>query len=72
MSGEWMPIESAPKDGTKLLVWDGYEITSAKYDPEYTWWEICVPSDGYVESNCIAPTHWMPLPSPPKPLSNTD
>ena len=61
----WRQIETAPKDGTNLLVWDGYAMTTAKWEIDYDWWEICVPSDGYVDSNCILPTHWMPLPEPP-------
>ena len=63
---KWQPIKTAPKDGTPILVWDGYNITSAKWEVDYDWWEICVPSDGYVDSNCIEPTHWQPLPPPPE------
>jgi hypothetical protein len=61
----WQPIETAPKDGRPLLVYDGQDITTAKWELDFDWWEICVPSDGYVDSNCISPTHWMPLPEPP-------
>lgn len=58
---EWQPIESAPKDGTDMLVcWcRGGTMAVA------CWW-----SDGWYEANddiryVSEPTHWMPLPNPP-------
>jgi hypothetical protein len=59
----WQPIETAPKDGTIVLVWDGENMAVADwvefpYRPGGGWMEgIEVFSD---------PTHWMPLPEPPK------
>ena len=65
---KWQPIETAPKDGTKVLVWrpsigTHYEepkelIAHADVDVwvEGNWWR----------SRCNQqPTHWMPLPAPP-------
>ena len=56
--GEWRPIETSPKDGQRVLVFDprrgrvmGVEIRQA--DGE--WWRM----------NKLGPTHWMPLPQPP-------
>ena len=66
MNDVWMPIDTAPKDGSAVLVWDGYNQTTAIWCAEFTGWELAVPSDGYIDSNCISPTHWMPLPEPPK------
>lgn len=60
----WMPIESAPKDGTRILgVING--ITS-KFTVEMEWnlyrgeWHRPMGTGVVIE-----PTHWMPLPAPP-------
>lgn len=64
----WMPIETAPKDGTGFIgyerVHDGmYVISSCCFDTtigEFVFVEFSS------QSNCEArPTHWMPLPAPP-------
>lgn len=63
----WMPIESAPKDGTRVLIWQG-EAYVAWFEREYAWvshggaWiSERYRSDTYE----YAPTHWQPLPKPP-------
>jgi hypothetical protein len=57
----WRPIETAPKDGTKVLVMsDGIEIVSWNECLE-TWW------DGEWSHG---PTHWMPLPEPPADMND--
>lgn len=70
--GEWLTIDSAPKDGT----WVSVFCPSYVYDPvrpaqfvhdvglgEDIWQYA---GEGYeYPSGPEAPTHWMPLPSPP-------
>jgi hypothetical protein len=49
----WRPIESAPKDGTRVLLWDGRRQHVDWWN--HGWW------------NTSRPTHWQPLPPPPEP-----
>ena len=65
---QWQPIETAPKDGTKILgAWPQLR--------KHKWWTIqpvffhCGDwIHGWDEDEDLAlhPTHWMPLPEPPK------
>jgi hypothetical protein len=61
--GGWLPIESAPKDGTEILIFRDY--AAVKVGGGY--WSIhqrCWIHGGYM---CwqLPPTHWQPLPTPP-------
>lgn len=63
----WQPIETAPKDGTHVLVWSkSWGPTQAFFISEddedyYEGWVA------YHADQEIAPTHWMPLPAAPIP-----
>ena len=70
---QWQPIETAPKDGTQLLLFCGdewYGIIVGHYGELITCdyltgdeeTETCWQSG--LEKYC--PTHWMPLPKSPK------
>jgi len=58
----WQPIETAPKDGTSVLVYDEGIIVISHWigesDDMLGWWD-----NGIMDPS---PTHWMPLPEPPK------
>lgn len=60
----WQPMETAPKDGTEVLVFSKYEdIVIAK------WAEWGGRDGGWIvgmEYAVSSPTHWMSLPEPPK------
>lgn len=64
---EWQPIETAPKDGTNILIAyrDGYfgdmVVTKAAWDEDKEKWDKLF-SNEYIKD---IPTHWMPLPKPP-------
>lgn len=80
----WMPIETAPKDGTLILVhFKSKGVRAVSWDSPFhddvtdengIW---CVDDDkhgpyglrGYNDEGPTAPTHWMPLPDPPLPAS---
>lgn len=71
----WQPIETAPKDGTPILVYGQPE----RHPNLQSWFErptrIVAAWEPLDEAFCIvggdwmgpfvAPTHWMPLPVPP-------
>lgn len=78
---KWQPIETAPKDGTLILVHFRCKGVRAVFwgspfddevDESNGLW--CVDDDkhgpyalrGYTVTGPSAPTHWMPLPAPPK------
>jgi len=72
MTAEWRPIETAPKDGTPIIVympWEGGMVRTAHYsrrltEDRYAQNVWCVHWSGSYKSR-VAPTHWMPLPPPP-------
>jgi hypothetical protein len=74
----WQPIDTAPKDGQLVLVAfrrciytddsrNRTKVREAWLDPHCnggTWW---LSTEGYALEGPEKPTHWMPLPEPPKP-----
>ena len=68
----WMPIETAPEETAILVygIWEG-ELNGCNDEPAVwkarfayeKWW---VEGGEYYAQNVINPTHWMPLPEPPK------
>lgn len=74
MSG-WQPIETAPKDGTKILVWtvhneieltEWYELRHDKY-VEVEGGLFRRKTETYAKGwNGNHPVFWQPLPEPPK------
>ncbi len=77
---EWQPIETAPKDGTELLLggrqgvdigsWEADVIAAIESGVEVA----CGAPEGWYgitryDASGPQPTHWMPLPSSPASLS---
>jgi hypothetical protein len=71
---EWQPIETAPKDGSDILgAWHWSYTDEDTGETESGW---CIDKCHWVEDenstgwrasiNAARPTHWMPLPDPPK------
>lgn len=65
---QWLPIESAPRDGTEVLCFHSGSMQNARYfewkcggTSEKVWGK----PDGWHWSERHPPTHWMPLPHPP-------
>lgn len=57
---QWMPIETAPRDGARVLVYSENCIAIAGYSTDYNSW-----CENYYDNLWHDPTHWQPLPSPP-------
>jgi hypothetical protein len=67
---EWQPIETAPKDGTAILIWPAQSSFTGDDTISYVvrwhdWKEAWIEASGE-EYDTFYPTHWMPLPPPPK------
>jgi hypothetical protein len=70
LDGRWRPIQSAPKDGTELWLYAPDESPSqfvGRYEVsgEYGYWAYSEELVMQVVGEA-GPTHWMPLPEPPK------
>jgi hypothetical protein len=70
---DWQPIDTAPKDGTMLLLWSmGIHLGSWRVDDGYSgdkepsWFDNSCDSftTGY-SATPLNPTHWKHLPEPP-------
>jgi len=79
---EWLPIESAPKDGTAILVYgpdllrevDGHCAVVRWQTNEHStipWWTISDGKFGPYDLRGPSPTHWQPLTAPP-PIRRDD
>lgn len=74
----WQPIETAPKNGSSVLVSNGEYVYQAWWNAEpQIWnhegdlspcWTLFEPADYYcaLHLNEDPPTHWTPLPAAPK------
>lgn len=58
---DWQLISTAPKDGTRVLVAMPSGVVTISFWAQDHWWS---PFSGRHERQ--QPTHWMPLPNPPK------
>ena len=68
---DWQPIETAPKDGTRILVYMEGAIIEAWWEDGYSGgeWDCVSMSShgcGCCRSTNDAPTHWVPLPAKPE------
>ena len=71
----WQPIETAPRDGTEILMTNGVDVSSGQWLSEYggTYDQEGAPNGDGCDAGWTDwsggmqpdPTHWMPLPPPP-------
>jgi hypothetical protein len=67
----WLPIASAPRDGTTILLRLSKSVSQGRYDPHPSRdahpWEFIDRSNGasfvnHMVDSDIGPSHWMPMP----------
>ena len=71
---EWQPIETAPKDGSVVLATWGDLVVMATFHCEGSSsdvYAVAVPDKEFFQwhemvNRLFRPTHWKPLPQPPK------
>ncbi len=64
---KWLPFDTAPKDGTYILAWVGYQWDGRMPFVRTRWHLEGWRSDygtGFMPKN-FAPTHWAPMPTEP-------
>src|SRR5690606_4654015 len=68
----WQPIETAPKDGTRVLLWFGWHDLPVVGDFRHgRWWSVhslggnLPHPNGMDWKEVIEPSCWRPLPPPP-------
>jgi hypothetical protein len=66
----WRPISEAPKDGTRILVATKNAIHSAVHDRVDDVWRVLPRKITSIVPVPGTPTHFRPLPSPPKGTSH--
>jgi len=73
--GGWLPIETAPRDGTRILIWFVHAHARFSEDPFSEGWAAAHEAH-WIDHNgggwtwhglCGVATYWQPLPSPPTP-----
>lgn len=57
---QWQPIETAPRDGTRLLLFGDGDTVVAYFNVGYGTWD-----DGDHHDDIQGLTHWQPLPAAP-------
>lgn len=74
---DWQPIETAPKDGTFIMLAGGSYIDDDLEEPMHgpmigRWfvagWYVCIAEAGFSVFTYRNPTHWAPCPEGPAPV----
>jgi hypothetical protein len=68
-ASQWQPIETAPKDGTEILLGHSEAVFSGWWSKNTDEGEGWTSGQTNIYEDYVAypATHWMPLPAPPLP-----
>lgn len=68
----WLPIESAPRDGSVIMLSSEGGVWMGQHEPVYTSgfapknpWSSLMLNHAHMSVKNMKPTHWQPLPSAP-------
>lgn len=61
---QWQPIETAPKDGTEILAWDGQGQATVSWKNGR--WSLVYAGWRAEDGDFDAAINWQPLPAPPE------
>jgi hypothetical protein len=66
---EWRAIETAPKDGQRILAAVKGDVRVVRWGKtsHVPLFGFCLADQGVEDFDICKPTHWMPMPSPPSP-----
>ena len=64
----WHPIENAPNDLDQIILYCGEFTCIGRWNEYYKEWE----DDQGIGKLRIQPSHWMPIPEPPKEKLDED
>ena len=67
---EWKPIETAPRDGTGILI--GRFAPGTQWDGRMEVDRVSTTAGFGTFNQWYPPTHWMPLPTPPQDDRHND
>ncbi len=79
----WKPIETAPKDGTPIILWAknllhggygraGNYVIGRWMQHDIEWWHVDDGKFGPYPLRGPSPTYWMPCPDPPEAKEKGD
>ena len=63
----WQPIETFDGSEAYALVWDGHDVSEARYHPNEDGWWLANTHPTDAQDGEVYPSYWMPKPSPPAP-----
>ena len=69
---DWQPIETAPKDGTRILAYGNHLLNAEQTWATVIWQDyskgfVCDPNEATeYDPEVSIITHWMPLPASPE------